>query len=160
MKNLKISSNDFDSLKISYKDEDGDIITLSSEEDYIIFYQQIKEKSVNELNIEIKENSKIDNNINNNFKIVNNCNPCDNIIMPSKEEEDKMENNNSIDDIIFDYKCSFCSTYPIICILYYCPKCLLYICQDCKKISLGHIHPLLKFESRNELIKLKEKEKN
>ena len=65
-----------------------------------------------------------------------------------------------IDDIVFDYKCSSCSTYPIICTIHYCSLCPLYLCGDCIKNYMNHMHPLQKYESRRELIKIKEKENN
>ena len=55
-----------------------------------------------DINLDIDYNNQ---NINNNFK--------------SNNESDN--NNGQIDNIIFEYKCTNCSTYPIICLLYYCP---------------------------------------
>ena len=72
--------------------------------------------------------------------------------------EDPDKEDAPLDDIIFDYKCKSCSTYPIICTVHYCQRCPLYICDDCIKNYKNHVHPLQKYESRRELIKVKEKE--
>ena len=69
-------------------------------------------------------------------------------------------NNEEIplDDLIFDYKCSNCQMYPIICQIFYCDKCQYYLCEDCEKKGVFHEHNLLVIESKNELKKIKDKE--
>ena len=78
-----------------------------------------------------------------------------NNLIVNRESEN---NNEQINDLIFEYKCTLCSTYPIICVMYYCPECSLYLCEACHKNNENHIHPLLKIESKKELIKIKEEE--
>ena len=63
-----------------------------------------------------------------------------------------------IDNLIFDYKCSNCQAYPIICKIFYCDKCQYYLCEDCEKKGAFHEHNLLVIDSREELNKIKEKE--
>ena len=77
-----------------------------------------------------------------------------NNFIPNNEYDN---NNGQIDDIIFEYKCTNCSTYPIICLLYYCPDCNMYLCESCKNIT-NHQHSFLEIKSKNELTKIKEKE--
>ena len=44
--------------------------------------------------------------------------------------------------IIFYYKCNSCSTYPIICKMYYCDICSKYFCEDCKEKINNHEHEI------------------
>ena len=124
------------------------------------------QEQINKANNQIKDdNNIIYNDIGDGFKkssnnivddnIINN-NIMNNIIL----NEEKNNDDFPVDDIIFLYKCTFCSTYPIICTLYYCPECVLYACEDCMKNIRNHIHPVQKFESNIELMKVKEKENN
>ena len=100
------------------------------------------------------KNNEIDNdNVNDNIKYnFNNFNKNNN------QNKDPIDNDAPIDDIIFDYKCSSCSTYPILFTLNYYPNCQFHICEDCIKKYEYHEHPLQKYVSRKELIKLKLKE--
>ena len=103
-------------------------------------------------------NKNIDNNINNNInnnKINNNDN---NIKGNHHNNNNKLILNNEpekdiqIDDLIFqEYSCNSCSTFPIICILYYCSQCQMFLCEDCYNKVGNHIHPFKQFESNQEL---------
>jgi len=184
---LLISHEQFNSLLLSYIDEDGDSTILSNEEDYMIFVQQIKKKLVNNLYLEFTIDSKIDQNlclgyaldyqeqiekvnnnvIKNNNKINNNFN--DNYINDNMNNNkinydnnnyilNKEPNNNTpVDDKLFFFNCHYCDVFPIVCTLYYCDKCQIYICEDCWK-KKKHEHEVQKLESNNELMKLKDKE--
>ena len=101
-------------------------------------------------------NKNIDNNINNNIN--------DNIINKKDNIQDNFVNNNSnlilngqpnkdipIDDLIFyRFGCGYCKSFPIICLLYYCSQCQLYLCENCFKNYGKHKHPLMKFKSNKE----------
>ena len=184
---LLISHEQFNSLLLSYIDEDGDSTILSNEEDYMIFIQQIKKKLVNNLYLEFTIDSKIDQNlclgyaldyqeqiekvnnnvIKNNNKINNNFN--DNYINDNMNNNkinydnnnyilNKEPNNNTpVDDKLFFFNCHYCDVFPIVCTLYYCDKCQIYICEDCWK-KKKHEHEVQKLESNYELMKLKDKE--
>ena len=67
----------------------------------------------------------------------------------------KDDNNDDINDKVFDYKCSQCGYYPILFTIYYCPQCPIYLCKECKE-KTGHKHNLYTFESKKELMKIKE----
>ena len=124
------------------------------------------EKQVIQENNQI--NKGINNVVNNNNKGLNNINKNNNINSSNNfNYNNNFESNNNsmnsdipIDDIIFKYKCHNCSIYPIICILYYCPVCKFYLCEDCSKNVQNHIHPILKIESKKELKKIIDDEKN
>ena len=117
--------------------------------------------NIDNFNNEINKNY-----INNN--LINNVNYNDNIKYYfdnfNQNNNDKLEkkepinNNDSIDDKVFDYKCILCSVYPILLCLYYCPNCQLHLCEDCKNKNYYHEHPLQKYISKKELIKIKLKE--
>lgn len=109
-------------------------------------------------------------NDNNNINNINNSNSAINVNLnniENKYEQIDLDNNQivnkependvQIEDIIFEYKCTKCSTYPIICVMYYCPKCNLYLCESCNDTE-NHKDPLLKIESKKELQKIKEEE--
>ena len=106
----------------------------------------------NNINDIMKNNNINNDNTNYNFDNFNQNN--NNLI----DNKDPYSDNAPIDDIVFDYKCSSCSTYPIIFVLYYCPKCQIHLCEECIKKNENHKHPFEKFVSRKELMKLKEKE--
>ena len=184
---FNIHPEQFNSIALSYFDEDGDSIILSTKEDYAIFLQQVKEKIVRSITAEINENSQIDpmacldsaldykdkieqannqikienkqnifnNDINNNLGINNNQNINNNI--PQNNQPNN--NNEHIENIIFNYPCSYCQINPIICVLYYCPTCTLYLCEECYKKNQKHEHNIIKIESKENLNKIKEKEK-
>ena len=178
---FQIPKEQSNSLSFSYLDEDDDSIILSTEEDYILYIQQLKEKLVNTINVEIKENSEINpiscfgsalnyqeqiNQANNQLIEENNINIMNNNIFNNNDINNLAKNNEQInydvpvDDIIFNYKCTSCSLFPIICTLYYCPFCPLYVCEDCIKKFGNHTHHIQKYESNNELMKVKEQENN
>lgn len=75
-----------------------------------------------------------------------------------KDKEEPINNDAQIDDIVFDYKCSSCSTYPIIFSLHYCPKCQFHICEDCIEKYGNHEHPFQKYVSKRDLMQIKENE--
>ena len=107
----------------------------------------------NNLNKDIEK----DNNINNinDYMEGNFDNKDNNLILNNEPEKDI-----PIDDLIFNqFGCESCQTYPIICILYYCPQCQMNICENCIKNFGNHQHEFLKFESYQEFLKIKEKEK-
>ena len=101
-------------------------------------YQEQIDQANNQIKNDINNNMNNNNNINNinmnniinksNDKIINSYadinldidynNQNVNNFIPNNEYDN---NNGQIDDIIFEYKCTNCSTYPIICLLYYCP---------------------------------------
>jgi len=137
-------------------------------------YQEQIDQANNQIKNDINNNMNNNNNINNinmnniinksNDKIINSYadinldidynNQNVNNFIPNNEYDN---NNGQIDDIIFEYKCTNCSTYPIICLLYYCPDCNMYLCESCKNIT-NHQHSFLEIKSKNELTKIKEKE--
>ena len=147
------------------------------------YQEQIEEEANNQIKDE--NNNKIDNNTINNMieskdNIYNNeynniINPIDNMIDNNINindynndnpnliyEEINKESGNDvpINDIIFYYRCSSCSIYPIVCVLHYCRECNMYFCEACHQNIGKHFHPILKFESINELMKIKEDENN
>lgn len=53
----------------------------------------------------------------------------------------------------FETGCCKCNTFPIIAVLYFCPKCNAYLCQNCEeKIGFTHEHPLFKIRNNSMLI--------
>ena len=67
-------------------------------------------------------------------------------------------NNNNIysDELIFNYHCTLCSKYPIVCKMYYCDKCNISLCDKCGNI-VNHPHPLIIINSIIQLDEIKEK---
>jgi hypothetical protein len=172
-------------LILSYDDEDGDNILVSHEEDYSIFLEQVKSNIVKSLIIELNENenenennineypnlnineinnnekdNQIDNNIININEINNNDLFNDNDIKNSNIFKPKKDNNNNeqIEDKIYYYRCSCCDDYPIILVMFYCPECNLYLCENCGKNLKNHVHQVLIIDSKDKLIKIKEEE--
>ena len=154
--------------------EDSEINPIDCFDSALDYKQQIDEANVQILNEENNLNKDIDNNINNNLKdnlINNNINY--NMVNNNDNIQDNLDINNNnlivnknhekdipIDDLVFHhFECTSCKTYPIICILNYCPQCQIHICENCIKNFGNHIHPFLKFESYKELLKIKEEEK-
>ena len=93
---------------------------------------------------------KINNIINNNIKDLHNY---ENLI-PNNEDK--------IEDLLYNYKCSSCEIFPIIKKMFYCSKCNEYYCEECEKIEKiekNHIHPLIIIETKNQLEQF-EKEQN
>ena len=124
---------------------------------------QNNEKQIAQANNQInKGNNNLINNNNNELNNINNINSSNNFNNNKNSEINKNIINNEvpINDIIFEYKCNCCSICPIICILYYCPQCKMYLCEDCSKNVQNHIHPILKIESKNELKKIMDDENN
>ena len=119
--------------------------------------------------------SNINNNINNHHNNYNNYNnnignSYENNIISSQNEDIynkyKDENNNSnelkdsipINDLIFEYQCSNCHKYPILCKIFYCEKCGFCLCQECERNDVKHEHNLLRIDNKEELRKIKDKE--
>ena len=75
--------------------------------------------------------------------------------------KDNKDNKNDIpiENIVFNSKCSSCSVYPIICVIYYCEKCDIYFCEECEN-KKDHQHPLIKIKNVNQFNKIKEEENN
>jgi hypothetical protein len=67
----------------------------------------------------------------------------------------KDDNNDDINDKVFDYKCTQCGYYPILFTIYYCPQCPIYLCKECKE-KTGHKHKICKYGSKKELMRIKE----
>ena len=113
-----------------------------------------------------KGNNNLINNNNNDLNNINNINNINSSNNFNNINNIEINNNNNINneipinDIVFEYKCNNCSICPIICILYYCPQCKLYLCEDCNKNVQNHIHTILKIESKNELKKIMDDENN
>ena len=118
---------------------------------------QYSNKSINNSQNKINiSNSYINNNNisyykNNNFE--NSENNKSNKIIPNKDKEDV-----PIENIVYYYKCSSCSTYPIVCVMYYCDKCNLYLCENCEKNNDIHEHGLIKIKNKDQLVKIKDEE--
>ena len=61
--------------------------------------------------------------------------------------------NISIENIVYNYKCSSCEVYPIICVMYYCDQCSLYLCEECENKE-NHNHALIKIKNLSQLTKI------
>ena len=173
-------------LILSYDDEDGDNILVSHEEDYSIFLDQIKSNVVKCLIIELNDKSN-ENNINeysnlnineirninvndnekdNRFENINNINEINNNdlfnnINIQNSNILKQVNNNiddQIEDKIYYFRCTSCDEYPILFVMFYCPECNLYLCENCGKNMGNHFHQLLKIDSQDKIYKIKEEE--
>ena len=106
--------------------------------DSALDYKDKIEKANNQINVENNNrNQDIMNNENNNnnFGINNNKNNIHNIL--ENENNQAININENIKDIIFNYPCAKCSITPIICVLFYCPKCPLF-CWSVREIFLPH----------------------
>ena len=121
------------------------------------------------INYNINENNNMNNNLNYNYNYENkNINDSLNYNYPkinesynnNNEINNNKENNKDIpiENIIFEYKCSSCDLYPILCKIYYCAKCAFYLCPECKQKNVRHNHELLEIDSKEKLKKIKEKE--
>ena len=154
----QVSQKQVDNFKITLKencdlDQNECLINLLSYKE-----QQEQEQELPRNNIDNNINSDEEKEINENENRNNNYesnNSNENIINNNTDDKNK---DVPIDDLIFDYKCTVCERFPIICKLFYCDKCNYYLCQDCEKNDVKHEHPLLKIESREDLKKIKEKE--
>ena len=133
-------------------------------------------------NLESQANNKyiynnLDNNINDNISnhhnnlSNNNYNvPYENNIAYSQNEEtynnykgesddsNKIKESIPINDLIFEYKCSNCYKYPILCKIFYCEKCGFCLCQECEQNYVKHEHNLLRIDNKEEFRKIKDKE--
>jgi hypothetical protein len=172
-------------LILSYDDEDGDNILVSNEEDYSIFLEQVKSNDVKCLIIELNDKSN-ENNINeysnlnineikninfdgnekdNQFENINNINEInnydlfnDNNIQNSNILKQVSNNDEEIEDKIYYFRCTSCDEYPILFVMFYCPECNLYLCENCGKNIGNHFHQLLKIDSQDKIYKIKEEE--
>ena len=134
---------------INYKDSiEGNNNINKQDIDNNINYNRNENNNMNNYN----DNKNINNNINYNNPPYNNYNEINN-------NKDKDNNNDvPIENIIFDYKCSSCNLYPIVCKIYYCAKCSFYLCPECKQKNVGHQHQLLEIDSKEKLREIKDKE--
>ena len=174
---LKISPEITKKILLSYNDEDGDNILLSNEEDYSIFIEQVKQKVVQELIIEVNDNleDRALNNKNGMEQSNINCNGSFNNITNSNKnysynfsnqnnfnEEDKKLNeefknkNFQMENFVYNRKCTLCSIYPIILIMYYCDKCNKYLCEKCYGKEKSHCHSMVKIINKFQLDRIKD----
>jgi hypothetical protein len=117
-----------DSINIEIKD-DSEIEPLECFGSALDYQDQInksnnhiKNDSINIINNKVEENH-INSSININDNIINN-----NDINNSIQNKDEINDYDiKVEDIVFYYKCTSCSIYPIIYSLYYCPQCSLYV---------------------------------
>ena len=158
----QIAQKQVDNFKVAIKencdlDQNQCLINLLEYKDQ----QELKNNNENKLN----ENENMNNNHEENNNI--NINNINNIYQERYninefnddfEENQKVNEDIPIDNLIFDYKCSKCQMYPIICKIFYCNKCQYYLCEDCEKQGTLHEHNLLVIDSKEELKKIKEKE--
>ena len=107
-------------------------------------------------NLDINNNN--NNNINNNSNFIN----INEYILDDYIDENSFPNYEDIkknEEVIFHYECSSCQLYPLIIKMYYCPKCVLYFCEECKKkIIINHNHPFITIKSKEQLLEIKKKE--
>ena len=106
--------------------------------------------NINNSNQNIKNNNNISNSNSNNFENSYNNNNAPSNRVPIQDDV-------PIDNIVYYYKCTTCSTYPIVCVMYYCDKCSLYLCEKCEKNN-DHKHPLMKIKNKDQLLKIKKEE--
>ena len=165
----QLSENLVKNLKITVKPNSN-----LDQDECLIHFISYKENSGQNSNIKLNYNNynNINNNYNNNFinnsnnnfnfnEINNNnninINNSNNYHDINEINEEKNEDQN-IDDIVFDYKCSKCEIYPIVCKIFYCDKCNFYLCSECEGKGIKHEHPLLRIDSKEVLMNLKEEE--
>ena len=105
--------------------------------DLILNNKEIKENEIN-INTGNQLNYANNININNNNIYINNAN--NNINAPLTRTY-----------ITFPLTCDLCGTYPIIKVLYYCPKCAIPICENCEdKSELKHRHLIFKVQTNDQ----------
>jgi len=178
---FKISPERSKKIVLSYNDEDGDNILLSNMEDFSIFIEQVKQKVVQELIIEVNDNledsnlnnknsmkqSNININFNSSFNNITNSNVNNshnfdnrnNLYEDEKKLNEEIRNNNvPIENFVYNYKCTSCSTYPIILIMYYCDKCNKYLCEKCYKKEKNLCHKMVKIINKFQLDEIKRME--
>ena len=170
---LKISEEQTNSITLRYVDEDGDNIIITNQDDYSICFEQVKKEIVKEIVLEINEKSKFDpikclgsaldykdqiEKENNNFNDdnignnINNIKDFDNLIKNEESININIPNGN----IVFNYRCSSCSTYPILSVMYYCDKCILYLCEYChQNFVKSHYHQMEKITTKAQLDQIK-----
>ena len=165
----QLSENLVKNLKITVKPNSN-----LDQDECLIHFISYKENSGQNSNIKLNNNNynNINNNYNNNFinnsnnnfnfnEINNNnninINNSNNYHDINEINEEKNEEQN-IDDLVFDYKCSKCEIYPIVCKIFYCDKCNFYLCSECEGKGIKHEHPLLRIDSKEVLMNLKEEE--
>ena len=120
----------------------------------------------NEKNNQNNKNIKNSNNniiINDNYAGNNNYRKNENFDNLINNIEDPINDNNNnnnedIENFVYQYSCSACALCPILFVMYYCPECVLYLCEDCKKNMGNHFHQFIKIESKKQLLEIKEKE--
>ena len=114
-------------------------------------YKDEENNNMNNYNQDISNNK-------NSFNYSNIPNDLINSNIINQEYNQNNEINKDINDLIFEYQCSSCKTYPILCKIFYCDKCSFYLCQDCEKNDVKHEHNLLRIDSKEKLREIKEKE--
>jgi hypothetical protein len=114
-------------------------------------YKDEENNNMNNYNQDISNNK-------NSFNYSNIPNDLINSNIINQEYNQNNEINKDINDLIFEYKCSSCKTYPILCKIFYCDKCNFYLCQDCEKKDVKHEHNLLRIDSKAKLREIKDKE--
>ena len=176
---LSYTDEDGDNILITTEDDYNIFIQQVKEKlvnNLIIEKNNNKKNDVN-LN-QIKENINNENhlqylnkNINNSKNNINVSNTDINNNNISYNKSNNFENNESnkiihdkgkedvpIENIVYYYRCSSCSTYPIVCVMYYCDKCNLYLCENCEKNNDNHEHGLIKIKNIDQLVKIKDEE--
>ena len=114
------------------------------------------ENNINKDNIN-NDNSNNENNGNiNNDRNINNNNK---FFMQGNASPFIPNNNNVINNsaynipmtMVFPYNCNLCNKYPIVNVLYHCPKCSIFLCQDCEeKLGINHRHSILKAQTKQQ----------
>ena len=127
---------------------------------------KIIEKEDDENNINNENNINTEKKINNENNISNENN-INNEKNANKENKFFMQgsaspfipNNNNINNsaynipmtMVFPYNCNLCNKYPIVNVLYHCPKCSIFLCQDCEeKLGINHRHSILKAQTKQQ----------
>ena len=179
-----LTEEDYEIFLQQVKEGKASRIKLEINENYkneIIENQDKKEplkdsQKINDINIhnDINKNNINDfiennnnNNINHGNKInINNINyninnfDIDDYNNNKSNQNIKNNKNVNINDIIFNYPCNYCKKEPIVCIMYYCPGCQLYSCDECIKNIDETQHNIYIIESNEQLINIQNEEKN
>ena len=135
-------------------------------------------QNINDINIHNDINNNNFNNINeNNNDYINNIN-VNNVNKINIFNDDNKNyfdindyENNNIDhhfnnkndnknEVIFELECSYCKIKPIFSIVYYCPGCKLYSCEECAKKIDQTKHNIYVIESKEQLINVQNEVKN
>ena len=105
------------------------------------------------------DNKKMNNNIKNNNNNQLKINEEDKINDNNNNNNNKNKEEEDLENYIYNYKCNNCEISPIIFVMYYCPKCSLYLCEECyNKLNKKHQHPPIKIVTQAQLFEIKEKE--